>query len=94
MLICSCRICTGESGMKASVGGYRQAYSHWLRTRRWLRLYGSDGRELKFNPYHAADPDDSNGKTDQGYKLLSRIDDILHKTRSQRAKARLKDEEG
>jgi hypothetical protein len=38
--------------MAAGAIGYRQAYSHWLRTGRWVRPYGPDGRELKFNPYH------------------------------------------
>jgi hypothetical protein len=42
----------------------------------------------------AADPEDTNGKTEQGFGLLKEIDDILHGIRSQRVKARLADEEG
>jgi hypothetical protein len=52
--------------------GYRQAYSHWLRTGRWVRAYGPDGRELKFNPYH----DPRNGQftfAPGGPRSLSRI---------------------
>lgn len=38
--------------MSSAAMDYRQVYSHWLRTGRWLRPHGPDGRELKFNPYH------------------------------------------
>jgi len=52
--------------------GYARAYSHWLRTGRWLRPYAADGRELKFNPYH----DPRNGQftfAPGGPRSLSRI---------------------
>ena len=42
----------------------------------------------------AADPEDTNGKTEQGFTCLKEIDDILHQVRTQRIKANLKDEEG
>jgi hypothetical protein len=42
----------------------------------------------------AADPEDTNGKTEQGFKVLIEIDDILHDVRSKRIEAKLKDEEG
>lgn len=40
------------------------------------------------------DPDDTNGKTDQGVKLIHQIDDILTAARRGRVKAKLPDEEG
>lgn len=42
----------------------------------------------------ADDPNDDNGKTDQGRALLFEIEDLIQSTRSRRVKARLKDEEG
>lgn len=42
----------------------------------------------------AADPDGTNGKTNEGHKLLTEIEDIIQEVRSRRVKARLKDEEG
>ncbi len=56
----------------ATTYAYRRAYSHWLRTGRWLRPFGTDGRELKFNPYH----DPRNGQftfAPGGPRSLSRI---------------------
>ena len=38
--------------MTTASEGYWHAYTHWLRSGRWVRSYGFDGRELKFNPYH------------------------------------------
>lgn len=71
LLICSRRIWGG--GMTISIGdGYARAYSHRLRTGKWLRPYASDGRELKFNPYH----DPRNGQftfAPGGPRSLSRI---------------------
>lgn len=40
------------------------------------------------------DPEDSNGKTDQGRNLLFEIEDIIQDTRKRRVKAKLKDDEG
>lgn len=40
------------------------------------------------------DPDDTNGKTDEGVKLIHEIDDILTAARDRRVKAKLPDEEG
>lgn len=42
----------------------------------------------------AADPDDDNGKTDQGRALLYAIEKIIQASRSRRVKAKLKDDEG
>lgn len=42
----------------------------------------------------ADDPDDSNGKTDQGRDLLFEIEDIIQDARKRRVKAKLKDDEG
>lgn len=42
----------------------------------------------------AADPDDDNGKTDQGRALLFAIEKIIQASRSRRVKAKLKDDEG
>jgi hypothetical protein len=42
----------------------------------------------------AADPDDKNGKTSQGFELLHKMEDLLGEVRSERFKAKLKDEEG
>ena len=42
----------------------------------------------------AADPEDANGKSDEGRKLLSEIEDLINEVRSRRVKARLKDDEG
>lgn len=42
----------------------------------------------------AADPDDINGKTDEGRKLLFEIEDLIQDTRRQRVEAKLPDEEG
>lgn len=42
----------------------------------------------------ADDPDDTNGKTDQGRDLLFEIEDLIQAARSRRVKARLKDDEG
>lgn len=42
----------------------------------------------------AADPDDSNGKTDEGYKLLHRIEDLIQEARRRRVKEKLPDEDG
>jgi hypothetical protein len=58
---------------------------------RYARLV-SLGAEAK--ALFAADPEDTNGKTEQGFKRLMEIDDILHQVRSERVKAKLKDEEG
>lgn len=41
-----------------------------------------------------ADPDDTDGQTDQGFKRLMEIDDILHEVRKQRHEARTTDEDG
>jgi len=41
-----------------------------------------------------ADPEDANGKSDEGRKLLSEIEDLINEVRSRRVKARLKDDEG
>lgn len=40
------------------------------------------------------DPDDTNGKTDQGVKLIHKIDEILTAARARRVKEKLPDEEG
>lgn len=40
------------------------------------------------------DPDDTNGKTDEGVKLIHQIDDILSAARRRRVKEKLTDEEG
>ncbi len=42
----------------------------------------------------ADDPEDKNGKTDEGIKLLYEIEDIIQAARSRRAKARLPDDNG
>ena len=42
----------------------------------------------------ADDPDDDNGKTDQGRDLLFEIEDLIQATRSHRVAAKMKDEEG
>lgn len=42
----------------------------------------------------AEDPDESNGKTDQGRDLLFEIEDIIQDARKRRVKAKLKDDEG
>lgn len=42
----------------------------------------------------AADPNDENGKTDQGYKALLEIEDIIQDARKHRVKAKLKHDEG
>ncbi|WHU03155.1 hypothetical protein [Sphingomonas sp. NIBR02145] len=42
----------------------------------------------------ADDPEDTNGKTDQGRALLFEIEDIIQATRAERTKERLPDEEG
>ncbi|MFD1106517.1 hypothetical protein [Sphingobium olei] len=42
----------------------------------------------------ADDPDDTNGKTDQGRNLLFEIENLIQAARSRRVKARLKDDEG
>lgn len=40
------------------------------------------------------DPDDDNGKTDEGLKLIWQIEEIVQAARSRRVKAKLKDEDG
>lgn len=42
----------------------------------------------------AADPDDSNGKTDEGYKLLYEIEDLIQEARRKRVEKKLPDHEG
>lgn len=42
----------------------------------------------------ADDPEESNGKTMQGIKLLHEIDDILHSVRKRRIAEKLPDEDG
>lgn len=42
----------------------------------------------------AADPDDTNGKTDQGRALLFEMEDVLKDVRNRRVKADLPDDEG
>ncbi|MBU3078368.1 hypothetical protein [Sphingomonas quercus] len=42
----------------------------------------------------AADPEDNNGKTDQGYKLLHEIEDIIQSVRRRRVVTKQKDDEG
>lgn len=42
----------------------------------------------------AADPDDDNGKTDQGRALLYAIEEIIQASRSHRVATKLKDDEG
>jgi hypothetical protein len=42
----------------------------------------------------ADDPQDTNGKTDQGRALLFEIEDIIQATRTERVEARLPDDEG
>lgn len=42
----------------------------------------------------ADDPEDKNGKTDQGIKLLWEIEDIIRAARSRRVKEKLPDDEG
>ena len=42
----------------------------------------------------ADDPDDDNGKTDQGPALLFEIEELIQAARSRRVAAKLKDDEG
>ena len=42
----------------------------------------------------AAYPDDNNGKTDQGYKLIWEMEEVIQAARRGRVKAKLPDEEG
>lgn len=42
----------------------------------------------------AADPEDKNGKSDEGRKQLSEIEDLINEVRSRRVKAQLKDDDG
>lgn len=42
----------------------------------------------------AADPEDTNGKSDGERKLLVEMEDLINELRSRRVKARLKDDEG
>ena len=42
----------------------------------------------------AADQDETNGKTDEGYKLLFQIEDLIQAARRTRTKAKLPDDEG
>ena len=42
----------------------------------------------------ADDPDNNNGKTDQGRDLLFEIEDIIQDARKRRVKSKLKDDEG
>ncbi|MBA3880646.1 MAG: hypothetical protein C0500_13135 [Sphingobium sp.] len=42
----------------------------------------------------AADPDDTNGKTDEGYKLLYEIEDLIQEARRKRVEKKLPDDEG
>jgi len=42
----------------------------------------------------ADDPDDDNGKTDQGRALLFEIEELIQAARSRRVAAKLKDEDG
>lgn len=42
----------------------------------------------------AADPEDTNGKTDQGYKLLFEMERIIQDVRNYRSSAKLLDDEG
>lgn len=42
----------------------------------------------------AADPDDDNGKSDQGRAILYEIETLIQASRSRRVKAKLKDDEG
>lgn len=41
-----------------------------------------------------ADPDDTNGKTDEGYKLLYEIEDLIQEARRKRVEGKQSDEEG
>lgn len=42
----------------------------------------------------ADDPDDTNGKTDEGRKLLFEIEDLIQNTRRERVEGKLPDDEG
>lgn len=42
----------------------------------------------------AEDPQDNNGKTDEGRRLLYEIEDVIQSARSRRVAAKLKDEDG
>ena len=42
----------------------------------------------------AADPDDTNGKTDEGYKLLYEIEDLIQEARRKRVESKQTDDEG
>lgn len=42
----------------------------------------------------AADPEDTNGKTDEGYKLLYEIEDLIQEARRKRVEKKLPDDEG
>ena len=42
----------------------------------------------------AADPEDSNGKANEGRTVLSEIEDVIREVRSRRVRAKLKDDEG
>lgn len=42
----------------------------------------------------ADDPEDANGKTDEGRELLLEIEDVIQAVRQRRVDARLKDDEG
>lgn len=42
----------------------------------------------------AADPDDTNGKTDEGYKLLYEIEDLIQDARRKRVEGKQPDDEG
>lgn len=58
---------------------------------RYARLIDLAGRAKAL---FAADPDDDNGKADEGRKLLAEIEDLIQEVRSRRVKAKLKDDEG
>ena len=58
---------------------------------RYARLIGL---AAQMKALFAADPDDSNGKTDEGFKLLNQFEDEIKDARRRRSKAKLKDDEG
>lgn len=49
---------------------------------------------LEAKALFSADPEGVNGQTDQGFKRLMQIANILREVRTQRSTARLRDEEG
>lgn len=58
---------------------------------RYAKLIDLAGR---MKALFAADPEDTNGKSDEARVLLSEIEDLINDVRSRRAKAGMKDDEG